>query len=191
MVEKWLPILGRYCVEKTLAYESRFQFILGEIEDQLVKEPTRFKPEPIPPDTQLGICLYRLAHRCTYSTVGDLFGVAESTMSVIFNQVCKILVSNLYDRFVYLPRNRFLWAAVGAPGSTHDSRLLKSCDHFAEIQQGHVFPNTVLRTREYRDIPFTTVGDSAFPRYTWLMKPYSENTRDPRKHYLNKRLCSC
>ena len=27
----------------------------------------------------------------------------------------------------------FLWAAVGAPGSVHDSRLLKSCDLFAEI----------------------------------------------------------
>ena len=81
---------------------ATFQFILGEIEDQLVKEPTRFKPEPIPPDTQLAICLYRLAYGCTYSTVGDLFGVA----SVIFNQVCKILVSTLYDRCVYLPRNR-------------------------------------------------------------------------------------
>ena len=64
----------------------------------------------------------------------------------------------------------FLWAAVGAPGSVHDSRLLKSCDLFADIQQGHVFPNTVLRTREYEDIPITTVGDSAFSRYMWLMK---------------------
>ena len=33
-------------------------------------------------------------------------------------------------------------------------------------------------------------GDSAFPRYTWLMKSYNENTRDPRKRYFNKRLCS-
>ena len=72
---------------------ATFQFILGKIEDQLVKKPTRFKPEPIPSDTQLAICLYRLAHGSTYSTVGDLFGVAESTASVIFNQVCKILVS--------------------------------------------------------------------------------------------------
>ena len=64
----------------------------------------------------------------------------------------------------------FLWATVGAPGSVHDSRLLKSCDLFADIQQGHVFPNTVLRTREYEDIPITTVGDSAFSRYMWLMK---------------------
>ncbi|CAH3115003.1 unnamed protein product, partial [Pocillopora meandrina] len=34
---------------------------------------------------------------------------------------------------------RFIWAAVGAPGSVHDSRLLKSCDLFAEIQQGHPY----------------------------------------------------
>lgn len=48
----------------------------------------------------------------------------------------------------------------------------------------------MLRTREYGDIPFTTVGDSAFPRYSWLMKPYNENTTDARKRHLNKRLCS-
>jgi len=166
---------------------ATFQFILGEIEDQLGKEPTCFKPEPIPPDTHLAICLYSLAHGRTYSTVGDLFSVAESTTSVIFNQECKVLVSTLYDRCVYLPRNRaewkhelenflenwefpcvgawdgfhvstklknyfsfknrysvsnmgfigsnkpFLWAVVGVPGSGHDSRLLKSCDLFAEI----------------------------------------------------------
>ena len=41
--------------------------------------------------------------------IEDLFGVAESTASVIFNQVCKILVSTLYDRCVYLPRNRAKW----------------------------------------------------------------------------------
>ena len=106
MVETWLPKLGRQCVQKTFEDESSNVSVhSGEIEAQLVKEPTRFKPKAIPPDTQLPICLYRLAHGCTYSTVGDLFGVAESTASVIFNQVCKILVSTLYDRFVYLPRN--------------------------------------------------------------------------------------
>ena len=84
VVETWLSKLGRQCVH-------------------------RFKPEPIPPDTQLAICLYRLAHGCIYSTVGDLFGVAESTASVIFNQVCKILVSTSCDRSVYLSRNSAEW----------------------------------------------------------------------------------
>lgn len=89
--------------------QATFQFILGEVRDKFIKEPTLFKPEPIPPDTQLAICLYQLAYGCTCSTVGDLFGVGESTAGVIFNQVCKILVSTLYDRFVYLPRNRAEW----------------------------------------------------------------------------------
>ncbi|XP_022806959.1 protein ALP1-like [Stylophora pistillata] len=233
-------------IEQTFVKSSNVSVYSGEIEAQLIKEPSRFKPVQITPDTQLAICLSSSAHECTYNTVGDLFGVAESTVSVIFNQVCKILVSTLYDRFVYLPRNsaewkqelesflenwefpcvgawdgfhvyvstklknyfsfkkrysvsslgfivsnkRFLWAAVGAPGSTHDSRFLKSCDLYADIRQGRIFPSSVLRTREYGDIPFTTVGDSAFPRNTWLMKSYSESTRDPRKRYLNKRLCS-
>lgn len=70
--------------------QAIFQFILGEVRDKLIKEPTLFK---LSPDTQLAICLNQLAHGCTYSTVGDLFGVAESTAGVIFNQVCKILVS--------------------------------------------------------------------------------------------------
>ena len=79
---------------------ATFNFILGEIRDQLVKEPTRFKPEPIPPDTQLAICLYRLAHGCTYSTVGDLFGVAESTASVIFNQALQLHADlSVYPKF--------------------------------------------------------------------------------------------
>lgn len=225
---------------------TTFEFILEGIKNKIIKQPTLFKPVPVPPHTRLAICLYRLAHGCTYNTLGDLFGVAESTAAVVFNEVCKVLVSTFYDQFVYLPRNsnewkqelqsflenwefpcvgawdgfhvfistklknyfsfkkrysvssmgfiasnkRFFWAAVGAPGSTHDSRLLRSCTLFDDIQQGHVFPSASLRTSEYGEIPFTTVGDSAFPRYTWLMKPYDESTRDPIKRYFNKRLCS-
>lgn len=36
---------------------------------------------------QLAISLYRLANERIYSTLGDLFGVAKLTASVIFNQV--------------------------------------------------------------------------------------------------------
>ena len=32
--------------------------------------------------------------------------------------------------------------------------------------------------------------DSAFSWHTWLLKPYGEKTRDPKKQYFNKRLCS-
>ena len=86
-----------------------FEYILYEIKPIITKTPTRFKPHPTPPETQLAICLYRLAHGCTYDTIGDLFGVAPSTAAVIFNKVCKVLVSTLYDRSVYLPRNTDEW----------------------------------------------------------------------------------
>ncbi|CAB4016868.1 Hypothetical predicted protein [Paramuricea clavata] len=49
-----------------------FDFILNEISAQIVKQPTRMKPHPTSPATQLAICLYRLAHGVTYLTVGDL-----------------------------------------------------------------------------------------------------------------------
>ena len=171
-----------------------FDFLVQEVRHLLQKQPTRMNPEPVIPEKQLAICLYRLAHGSSYSTVGDLFGVAESTAAVIFNDVCRVLVTTLYDRYVNLPKSAdewkhelknflqdwefpcvgawdgfhvyvstklksfysfkkrysvssmgfirsnksFLWAAVGAPGSTHDSRLLKSCSLYNEIQNKQV-----------------------------------------------------
>lgn len=223
-----------------------FEFILGEIGDMIVKEATRMKPNPSTPAAQLAMCLYRLAHGCTFLTVGDLFGVAESTAHVIFHDVCKAIVRCLYDRVVYLPRNleewsnelksflenwefpcvgawdgfhvyissklknfysykkrysvtnmgfighnkRFMWAGVGAPGSTHDSRLLRSCNIYSEIEDGSVLPNMSLNLHPYGEIPLTSVGDSAFPNHSWLLKPYKEGTRVPRERNFNVRLCS-
>jgi len=58
------------------------------------------KPHPTPPATQLALYLYRLAHGCSFLTVGDLFGVAESTAHIIFQDVCKAIVGCLYGRLV-------------------------------------------------------------------------------------------
>ena len=65
-------------------------------------KPTRMKPLPIPPATQLAMCLYRLTHRCLVLTVGNLFGVAAPTAYCFFFQdVCKALVKNSYEGFVF------------------------------------------------------------------------------------------
>ena len=53
---------------------------------------------------------------------------------------------------------------------------------FRKLSKGVSFSNSVLRTNEYGDIAFTTVGDSAFPQLPWLMKPYDESTRDSKKN---------
>ena len=55
--------------------------------------------------------LYRLAHGSSYTTVGDLFGVAPLTACTIFNHVARIIVQKLYDQFVILPRTEEEWKA--------------------------------------------------------------------------------
>ena len=85
-----------------------FHFILGEIEDLITKETTRFK-KPISPECQLALTLYRMAHGISFSTVGDLFGVVAPTAWQIFSTVTSAIVTRLYDRSVCLPRNEEEW----------------------------------------------------------------------------------
>ena len=85
---------------------------------------------------------------------------------------------------------RFMWAAVGAPDSTHDSRLLKNCHIYSEIENGNIFPNQSLNLSPYGEIPLTTFGDSAFPSCPWLLKPYQEGTKVLLERYFNTRLSS-
>ena len=37
---------------------------------------------------------------------------------------------------------------------------------------------------------YITIGDTAFPHLSWLVKSYNENRRDPRQRYFNKMLCN-
>ena len=85
---------------------------------------------------------------------------------------------------------RFLYAAVGAPGSTHDARMLKESSFFDEVLSGRALPDQKINLGGFGDIPLVTIGDSAFPRFSWLIKCYNENTRDPQQRYFIKMLCS-
>ena len=84
----------------------------------------------------------------------------------------------------------FLYAAVGAPGSTHDARMLKSTEMYKNIVNGGVISNRTVNLQGSGEIPLVTVGDSAFPRHPWLLKAYNEETTDPQQRYFNKKLCS-
>ena len=86
---------------------------------------------------------------------------------------------------------RFLNLAVGAPGSTHDARLLRHTNVYKEIMDGKVLPNKVINLGDnYGEIPLVTIGDSAFPRFPWLLKAYRENTPDEKERYYNTKLHS-
>ena len=80
-----------------------FELILEETLMDLIKMPTPVKPYPIPPETQLALTFYRLAHGCSLSTLEDVFGWSISAGDQTFNHVCRILVQRLYNRCVKLP----------------------------------------------------------------------------------------
>ena len=83
---------------------------------------------------------------------------------------------------------RFLYAALGAPGSTHNAGLLKESSIFRKILKRDVLPDKVISLGDFGYVPLVTVGDSAFPQFSWLIKGYNENTRDKQQRYFNKRL---
>ena len=85
---------------------------------------------------------------------------------------------------------RFLYEAVGAPGSNHDTRMLKESSFFDEVLSGRALPDRKINLGDLGDIPLVTIGDIAFPRFSGLIKCYNENTRDSQQCYFNKMLCS-
>ena len=59
----------------------------------------------------------------------------------------------------------FPYAAVCAPGSTHDARLLKVSSICSDIIDGNVTLDCVLQLGDFGKIPLVTIAESAFPQF--------------------------
>ena len=70
---------------------------------------------------------------------------------------------------------------MGAPRSTHETRLWKESSIYSEISNGNVIPDRVVQLGDFGETHLVTIGDSAFPQFAWLIKGYNENTRDNQK----------
>ena len=81
---------------------------------------------------------------------------------------------------------RFIWAALGAPGNTHDSAYFQST-FYSEIMQGKVLPKEFQLLGEV-DIPPMILGDGAFPMKPWMCKPHGDAVLFEEKRYFNYRL---
>ena len=66
--------------------------------------------------------------------------------------------------------NKFPYCAVGAPGSTHDARMLRNSAIYQKIVTGHAIPDRVIDLGEHGKIPLVTDGDAAFRKHAWLIK---------------------
>ena len=73
---------------------------------------------------------------------------------------------------------RFLNLTCNAPGSTHDSRLLRRSKVFKDILSGKGLPNAFLNLGDgLGEIPLVTVGDTAFPQFAWLVKAFPDTRK--------------
>ena len=85
---------------------------------------------------------------------------------------------------------RFLYCGVGAPGSTHDSRMLRSTSLYEKIISGNIIPDKGITLGDFGNIPLVTIGDTAFPKHVWLLKGYNQDTSDPKQRYFSTKLSS-
>ena len=58
--------------------KGNFNIILNRIESSIVKTLTNVVPKPIEPHKQVGLTIYKLVHVCTFTVIGDGFGISES-----------------------------------------------------------------------------------------------------------------
>ena len=74
------------------------------------KTPTHLVPEPIEPEKQLALTIYRLAHGCSFIVISNLFGISKSLAVKTFNETVRQMVMHMYSDFVRLPCNENEWA---------------------------------------------------------------------------------
>ena len=70
---------------------------------------------------------------------------------------------------------RFLDICVGWPGSVHDARVFAHSPLYKKITEEELLPNKKLNING-TEVPLYLIGDSAYPRQTWLLKPFPHNS---------------
>ena len=59
-----------------------------------------------------------------------------------------------------------LHTTIGAPCSTHNTRLLKALSTFQKVLKGDIFLDRVFSLGDYVYLPLVTNGDSGFQQFT-------------------------
>ena len=84
-------------------------FILNGIYQFFVKNPTNLIPNPIEPERQLGLTIYRLAHWYLFPVVNNLFGISKSLAKKTFNHLEWWVDATAYSAYLKMPENENEW----------------------------------------------------------------------------------
>ena len=82
---------------------------------------------------------------------------------------------------------RFIWAALGAPGNTHDSTCFQSTSLWENITNNRVLPQK-FQVVDNVHVPPMILGHGAFPMKSWICKPYGDAVLTEENRYFNYRL---
>ena len=80
---------------------STFRYILNRIGPFVARETVI--EDPISPELRLALCLYRLCRGDYLYTIAEMAGVGVSTVCLIVNEVCQVLVDHLWSECVSSP----------------------------------------------------------------------------------------
>lgn len=69
-----------------------FYWMVSEVADILQRQVTRFR-KPVPVEIRVGACLHRLVSGHTYFHVGDRFGLGESTVQELMEEVIQAIIT--------------------------------------------------------------------------------------------------
>ena len=79
-----------------------FQVLCAELYLYTFKNDTRFR-NAVPVDKQVAATLYYLSDECRMRKVVNLFGIGESTVSVIIRRATKAIFVHLAPKHVQIP----------------------------------------------------------------------------------------
>ena len=84
---------------------------------------------------------------------------------------------------------KFLWADVGANGSSSDCAVFNASPLRTALETGDIgFPAPHPLPHDDQNTSYFLVGDDAFPLRKWLMKPFSHRNMSREERILNYRL---
>ena len=91
--------------EKFRIFKCNIDYILSVIRPFIEKTPTNLVPDPIQPEKQLALTIYRLAHGCSFAVVSDLFVVSKVLAIEKRNHVIRELPVHFYNCYVKMTEN--------------------------------------------------------------------------------------
>ena len=84
---------------------------------------------------------------------------------------------------------KFMYANVGANGSTSDCAVFNVSPLLAALESGQIgFPDPQPLPHDDMDTKYFLIGDDAFPLRTWMMKPFSQRNLKKEERIFNYRL---